>query len=218
MSISETRQRAARRETSAAKNIPYQGHLTPSIIDTNTGECMCVLRVAGAAFECADDDVINNRHDRLNRVVMSLADPRVAVWQHIVRREEKQYPDGDFPPGYARELNERYKTKVSIERLMVNELYISVVLRPYSNRTEKVLASLFASRSPEEIEKARQNQVEELDQIVTDLIAAMATTRPIGWSSMNTTACYFASPPNSSTTWSLAGGSACLMHPSRSNT
>lgn len=173
MSISETRQRAARRETPAAKNIPYQGHLTPSIIDTTTGEYLCVLRLAGAAFECADDDVINNRHDRLNRVVMSLADPRVAVWQHIVRREERQYPAGDFPPGYARELNERYKARVGTERLMANELYVTVVLRPYSNRTEKLLASLLAARSPVAIEKARQDQVAELDQIVTDLIAAM---------------------------------------------
>jgi type IV secretion system protein VirB4 len=173
MSTFEKRQRAVSRETPASKNIPYQGHLTSSIVDTTTGECLCVLRLAGAAFECADDDVINNRHNRLNRVVMSLADPRLTVWQHIVRREENQYPAGDFPPGYARELNERYKEKISAERLMANELYVTVVLRPHRSRTEGVLASLFASRSPEDVQKARQKQVAELDQLVADLIAAM---------------------------------------------
>ena len=30
---------------------------------------------------------MNNRHIRLNRILMSLADPRITVWQHIVRRE-----------------------------------------------------------------------------------------------------------------------------------
>jgi len=162
------------RETPAARNIPYQGHLTPSIIDTVSGECVCVLRLAGAAFECADDDVINNRHNRLNRIVMSLADPRVTIWQHIVRREENQYPEGDFPPGYAQDLNVRYRQKISSERLMANELYITIVLRPHRMLAERLLTSLLASRRPEDVRDARKKLVNEMDQLVTDLIAALA--------------------------------------------
>jgi type IV secretion system protein VirB4 len=173
MSISEKRQRAARRETPLAKNVPYMGHLSRSIIDTNAGDHLCVLRVTGAAFECADDEVIGNRHDRLNRIVMSIADPRVTVWQHIVKREVEGYPDGDFPPGYAREFNERYKAQVTADRLMANELYITVLLRPFGSRTEGFLGSLFTSRDPMEIKRAREKLVDELDQIITDLIAAM---------------------------------------------
>ncbi len=173
MNISEKRRAAARRETPAARYIPYQGHLTRRIIDTATGECLCVLRLAGAAFECADDDVINNRHDRLNRVMMGLADPRIAVWQHIVRRQENEYPEGEFAPGYARELNDRFRAKVGAERLMANELYLTVVLRPHGSRTESVLATLFSARSEEEARRARSRQVAELERIVTDLLAAL---------------------------------------------
>lgn len=173
MNIFEKRQRAARRETLVAKNIPYVGHLSPSIIDTTTGDHLCVLRLAGAAFECADDTVISNRHNRLNRIVMSIADPRVTVWQHIVKREEEEYPDGDFPPGYAREFNERYKEQVTADRLMANELYVTVVLRPHGSWTEGALASLFSSRSPTDIKKAREQQAEDLDRIMTDLVSAM---------------------------------------------
>lgn len=173
MNIFKERQRAARREAPVAKRIPYVGHLSRSVIDTTAGEHLCVLRVAGAAFECADDDVISNRHKRLNRIVMSIADPRVTVWQHIVKREEVAYPEGDFPPGYARDFNERYREQVTAERMMVNELYITVVLRPFGSRIEGAMGALFASRSPAEIRKARQKQVEELDQMMTDLIAAM---------------------------------------------
>jgi len=174
MNISERRRKAARRETPAAKYIPYQGHLTRNIIDTTTGECLCVLRLAGAAFECADDDVINNRHDRLNRVMMGLADPRIAVWQHILRRQENQYPDGEFAPGYARELNDRFREKVGAERLMANELYLTVVLRPHGSRTESVLAALFSARSADEIRRALSRQIAELERIMTDLVAALA--------------------------------------------
>jgi type IV secretion system protein VirB4 len=173
MNIAEKRQRAAKRETPVAKNVPYMGHLSRSIIDTETAEHLCVLRLAGAAFECADDAVIGNRHNRLNRIVMSIADPRVTVWQHILKREEDEYPGGDFPPGYARELNERYKEHVTADRLMVNELYVTVVLRPYGSLVEGVLASLFSSRSSTEVKRAREKQVEELDRIMTDLAAAM---------------------------------------------
>jgi type IV secretion system protein VirB4 len=174
MSIAEKRREAARRETPAARYIPYLGHLTRNIIDTTTGECLCVLRLAGAAFECADDDVINNRHDRLNRVMMGLADPRIAVWQHIVRRQENQYPEGEFAPGYARELNDRFRAKVGAERLMANELYLTVVLRPYGSRTESVLAALFSARNEEETRRARSRQLAELERIVADLVAALA--------------------------------------------
>jgi type IV secretion system protein VirB4 len=178
MSITAKRERAARRETPAARRIPYQGHLTPSIVDTPTGECLCVLRLSGAAFETADHNDIINRHDRLNRIVMSLADPRVTIWQHIIRREENQYPDGKFPPGYACDLNARYWDKVSREYLMANELYITVVLRPFRSAAEGLLAGLFGARTREEIRKARAEQVEELEQILTDLEAALGYYEP----------------------------------------
>jgi len=178
MNTSIARQQAARRETPAARHIPYQGHLTPSIVDTTSGECLCVLRLAGSSFECADDSDINNRHLRLNRIVMGLADPRVSVWQHIVRREESQYPDGDFPPGYAGELNERYRAKISSEQLMVNELYITIVLRPFRNKAEGLLAAVFSPRTPQEVRKAREELVAELEQIITDLAASLAFYEP----------------------------------------
>jgi type IV secretion system protein VirB4 len=178
MNISASRQKAVRRETSAARNIPYEGHLTPSIIDTTAGECLCVLRLAGSSFECADESDINNRHARLNRIVMGLSDPRVTIWQHVVRREENQYPGGDFASGYAHDLNERYKAKIGNERLMVNELYMTVVLRPFRTKAEGVLASLFSSRSRSDFAKAREELVAELDRIVTDLTASLGYYEP----------------------------------------
>jgi type IV secretion system protein VirB4 len=172
------RQNAIRRETPAARNIPYLGHLTSSIVDTSDGDCLCVLRLAGSSFECADDDAINTRHARLNRIVMSLADPRITVWQHIVRREESHYPDGDFPPGYSRELNERYKAKIGSEQLMANELYLTIVLRPFRTKTEGLLATLFSKSTRSDIGSVRQGLVAELEQIITDLTASLAYYEP----------------------------------------
>jgi type IV secretion system protein VirB4 len=173
MTLSEQRQRAAQRETPAAATLPYEGHLTPSIIDTTGGDCLCVLRLAGTSVECADDSVIATRHDRLNRIVMGLADPRITIWQHIVRREENQYPDGDFPPGYARDLNARYKENIGSKYLMANELYITVVLRPFRTRAEGMLANLFSASNPRLIAQVRCEQVAELEEIVGNLTASL---------------------------------------------
>jgi type IV secretion system protein VirB4 len=178
MTAIATRQKTLRRETPAARHIPYLGHLTPSIIDTETGEYLCVLRLAGSSFECADDSAINTRHARLNRIVMGLADPRVIVWQHINRREENHYLEGDFPSGYSRELNERYRANIGGEQLMVNELYLTVVLRPFRSKAEGLLAALLSKRTPDEVRKARQEQIAELEQIITDLTAALSYFEP----------------------------------------
>jgi type IV secretion system protein VirB4 len=178
MKTSTSRRIAMRRETPVARNVPYQGHLAPSIIDTSGGDCLCVLRLAGASFECVDDDEINNRHARLNRIVMSLANPRVVVWQHIVRRRESQYPDGDFNTGYAHDFNERYKAQIGSERLMVNELYMTLVLRPFRSKAEGLLSAVFSPRTPDDIRRERAEQVAELDQIVTDLVASLGFYEP----------------------------------------
>lgn len=169
----ERRQVAIRRETPVAENLPYEGHLTRSIIDTTGGDLLCVLRVGGASMECADDGVINNRHERLNRAVMSLADPRITTWQHIVKTEESQYPDGDFPPGYAGELNDRYKAKIGGLRLMANYLYLTVVLRPYRTRAEGLFASLVAGRNREFHASMRKQHVAELEDVVRKLLASL---------------------------------------------
>jgi type IV secretion system protein VirB4 len=164
---------AAGRELPQSRNIPYDFHLTPDVVLTGDGDYVCVLRLGGAAFECATNAELNSRHDRLNRIILSLADPRITPWQHIVRREENQYPDGSYAPGYAHDLSERYAAKIGRERLMANELYLTIVFRPNSWWTGGRLGKLFFVRTPEAIEAERRENVSELDAIVDGLITAL---------------------------------------------
>lgn len=55
---------------------------------------------------------------------MSLADPRIATWQHIVKIEQNQYPDGDFPPGKYRDYKAQDEPPVDHTRT------VSVTLPP----------------------------------------------------------------------------------------
>ncbi len=161
------------RDVAVSANIPYECHLTPTIVLTDKGDYVCALRLAGASFECADDCVLNNRHERLNKILLSLADPHITIWQHIVRREEHTYPDGHFPDGFAKDLNAKYAARVSSETLMVNELYLSVVYRPQTSWIGNILSNLIASGDQASIAAARTEHVATLNETVSELEASL---------------------------------------------
>jgi type IV secretion system protein VirB4 len=172
--VRSRRAAAADREGDAAAHVPYERHLTPSIVQTTLGDLVCVLRVSGAAFECASNSEINTRHARLNRVLVNLGDPRVTLWQHIIKRVVPDcYPDGDFPPGYAREFDARYREAITRSTLMSNELYLAVVYRPKATMARGLATVLGALRSLDDIAVERARMVADMDSIVNGLIASL---------------------------------------------
>jgi type IV secretion system protein VirB4 len=133
-----------RREFAQSAQIPYTAQLSEHVIRTRTGDYVQVFRLAGVSFESADDEQLNNWHERLAIAWRQVASPNVAVWTHLIRRRDRTYPDGSFALDFAAQLNERYRTRLSGERLMLNELYLSVVYRSttgvVTNWTSKVLS------------------------------------------------------------------------------
>src|SRR5260221_10097411 len=87
---------AARRESPAAKHIPYTAQISAHVIRTENGEFIQTFRIGGASFESADDAELNNWHERLNVTWRNLASPHVALWIHVVRRREQ--PNVTAPP------------------------------------------------------------------------------------------------------------------------
>lgn len=119
-----------RREVSAAAMIPLLAHVDEHVARTRAGDYVQTLRLSGASFESADDDDINSWHERLNVSYRNIGSPNIAIWTHVVRRRETGYPTGRTVPGFADEVERRYRQKMAGERLMVNELYLSIVYRP----------------------------------------------------------------------------------------
>ncbi|HTR78878.1 MAG TPA: hypothetical protein VMH39_12235, partial [Gemmatimonadaceae bacterium] len=123
----ETRRRP---EPSAATHIPYTAHVDPTVIRLRDGSYLQTLRVGGASFESADDSSINDWHERLNHLWRNLAGSPVSVWTHVIRRRDSSYPDGAYPPGFAADLNARYRARIVGQALHVNELYVSLIYCP----------------------------------------------------------------------------------------
>ena len=83
------RSTALRRELPAASRIPYAAHVRSDIVRTSNGDYVQAFKLTGASFETADDEVLNNWHERLNVLWRNVASPQVALWTHIVRRRRR---------------------------------------------------------------------------------------------------------------------------------
>ena len=151
---------ALKNEVDASDFIPYSSHVTQDIIKLESGDYLKIIRLQGAAHESADIQDINIWHEQLNNFMRNIASPHVAVWSHVVRREYGEYPDGDFMPGFCREFNEKYKGSVSGRRMLVNELYLSIVYRPEPVKFNRFI-ELFGQKEHER----REKQLEEIESI-----------------------------------------------------
>ncbi|MGH8132147.1 MAG: VirB4 family type IV secretion/conjugal transfer ATPase, partial [Steroidobacteraceae bacterium] len=143
------RQRAAlHRERSAAGHIPYAAHVAESVVTTVFGDYLQVFRLGGASFESADDEQLNNWHERLNVLWRNLASPDIALWSQVIRRREHAaMAVRGQRAGFAEALASRYGARLAGETLMVNELYLAVLFRPAAGLTAGLLArALSANR------------------------------------------------------------------------
>ncbi|WP_285412483.1 hypothetical protein [Variovorax sp. efr-133-TYG-130] len=171
-------ERTLQRELSAAAMIPLTAHVDAHVARTRAGDYVQTLRLGGISFESADDEDINNWHERLNVLLRNIASPHLALWTHVVRRRELGYPTGRTVPGFAGEVEQRYRQKMAGQRLMVNELYLSTVFRPQSTRVGNAALRLL-KRTDSEGERAElRDSLDLCDKLRQELLVALERYDP----------------------------------------
>ncbi|WP_062365088.1 VirB4 family type IV secretion/conjugal transfer ATPase [Variovorax paradoxus] len=169
---------ALRREAGAATMIPLSAHVDEHVALTRAGDYVQTLRLAGTSFESADDEDINSWHERLNVLLRNIASPNLALWTHVIRRRETTYPAGRTTPGFADEIEQRYRRKMAGERLMVNELYLSVVFRPQPTRIGNAALRLFKRADPEGARTELRDALDACSKLRQELLAALERYDP----------------------------------------
>lgn len=134
------------REAVVAEMIPYAEHVAPFLLRTRLRDYVQIFRLAGIGFETADDAQLNAWHERLNYLWRNLADPHLAIWMHVLRRRAILSSGSPAGTGFACQLRQRYEMRLSGQRLMTNELYLSVVYRPASMIASHSLAGFLGTR------------------------------------------------------------------------
>lgn len=167
-----------RREVRAAAMIPLAAHVDLHVARTSAGDYVQTLRLGGASFESADDEDINSWHERLNILLRNIASPNLALWTHVIRRRESSYPHGRTVPGFAREVEEHYRRRMASERLMVNELYLSLVFRPQPTRVGHAALRLLKRTDPAGEQEELRDSLDACGKLRQELLAALERYDP----------------------------------------
>jgi type IV secretion system protein VirB4 len=172
---------ALRRELPAAFRIPYRAHVSAHVVRTDAGEYLQVFRLDGGSFETADDDVLNNWHERLNVLCRGIAAPNVALWTHIVRRREragKPSAAASSQVDFADRLTARYGTRLSSETLMVNELYLAVVYRPVVGAAPSLLSRLLQTHAARDLAAEQADALDACEKLAQTFASSLARYEP----------------------------------------
>ena len=168
----------ASRDVGISERVPYVAQLTPTVVLCAGGEYVQVLGLRGLPFDSADDDAVNHWHAKLNVLWRNIASPQVALWTHVLRRRDAGYPPGEFPPGFAADLNNDYRARLAREQLLVNELYVTLVYRPVANRAQRVIFNSLAQRSASETALERADSLDACQKLLDTVRTALGSYEP----------------------------------------
>ena len=174
------RTKALKRERTAEGNIPYAAHVSERVVKTHQGDYIQAFRLGGASFETADDEQLNNWHERLNVLWRNIARESVVLWTHVIRHRDAVRVGNAHAPGFARDLRTKYLKRLSAETLMVNDLYISVVYRPTAGLAVGAASRLFSKSHPAEARLELKDSLDSCEKLGQTLLSSLARYEPQG--------------------------------------
>lgn len=148
------------KENSLSDFIPFKVQVNENTVKTIGGDYLQVIKLEGVPHESADPDDIETWKEQLNILLRNIASPNVCIWTNTIRREENTYPSGDFSGLFEKKLNNKYKSHLANTKLMINELYLTVLYRPVSSK-----ALGFFSKLEKNIDVINAQQEEALIKI-----------------------------------------------------
>ena len=176
---------ALRREFTAAERIPYTAHVAPTVVRTAHGDYLQVFKLGGASFESADDEDLNNWHERLNVLWRNVASPGVALWTHVIRRRAglSPYSKGSAArfradSNFAGALHAKYRSRLANETLMINEVYLAAVYRPTSGAATGLVSKVLVRTRRDELQRMFADAVDACEKLAQTLAASLARYEP----------------------------------------
>ncbi|RWI40025.1 MAG: transporter, partial [Mesorhizobium sp.] len=145
------------RELDPQTFIPYVRHVDRSTLALDSRALMVMIALEGVSFETADVLDLNALHRDLNTLYRNIADERLAVWTHLIRRRDTSYPEGTFTTPFSKALNDKYRARMVDEDLFRNDLCLTILWSPARDPADK--AAKLLSR----LRRARRTST-ELDE------------------------------------------------------
>lgn len=120
-------------DTAISEFVPLSTHVSPTVLKTIGGDYLMVWRLGGLPFVGREEWDIEHRHNTFNRMLQTLRAPdfvNVAFWVHDVRRRRRFKDHGRFAQTFNQGMSDAYYSALSAQKLMQNELYLTLIYRP----------------------------------------------------------------------------------------
>ena len=172
------RERAASREKSVGDHLPYLAQVDDHTIVTKDGLALQVIRLEGLPFETIDAALLEARKLARDTMLQAVASARFALVHHVVRHAVAPDLDGRFGDAFSEALDQAWRSRLAERRLYVNDLYLTLVIRPLAGRAraaDKLLGLFTGDRQPKAEVKA---DLRELDRAREALMASLEPYGP----------------------------------------
>jgi type IV secretion system protein VirB4 len=163
-------------EDAVSRVIPFSSQLTESIVSSTTGDYMSTWIVDGLSFEGLSNEDAYARMSSLNLFVRSLSNGKYAFWVHRVRRavaDGLALPEKD---GFPRQFLAKYYEGLATGGLMATEIYLTVIYRPYPQRTNKLVGRIGSTL--DDIRRENAEVIDALDNVGRQISSTLATYGP----------------------------------------
>ncbi len=157
--------------------IPFSTHVDTHVVKTREGDYLITWLLSGFPFVGREDWELEHRHKTFNNLLQSLRAPdfeNVAFWAHDVRRRRPLKAGARFRQRFNQELHDRYIQRLSTQRLMQNELYLTMIYRPVVSG--KRFAAL--SRNIEELRHQEKVSLEKIYELAGNCEALLKDYSP----------------------------------------
>ncbi|MBP1475775.1 VirB4 family type IV secretion/conjugal transfer ATPase [Frateuria sp. MAH-13] len=120
-------------DTPISDLVPLSTHVSPTVLKTTGGDFLMVWRLGGLPFVGREEWELEHRHATFNRMLQTLRAPdfvNVAFWVHDVRRRRRIADRARFAQPFNQSVSDAYYEALSSQKLMQNELYLTMLYRP----------------------------------------------------------------------------------------
>ena len=164
-------------DASISQFVSLSTHVSPTIVKTTGGDYLTTWHLSGLPFVGREEWELEHKHNTFNRLLQSLRAPdyvNVAFWVHDIRRHRSIDLRPEFQESFNQSLSNRYFSRLSQEKLMNNELYLTMIYRPVVDGKKFVDKSGNIDRLKAEQEQA----IGTLNELATNLEAVLKDYHP----------------------------------------
>ena len=120
-------------DPSIAELIPFSSHVSPHVVKTTGGDFLITWRLDGLPFVGREEWELEHRHGTFNRMLQTLRAPdfvNVAFWVHDIRRRGRVDLKSRYQQAFNQQLSDEYYERLSSQKIMRNELFLTMIYRP----------------------------------------------------------------------------------------